>query len=125
MAQVQKEVDDVKEIMKDNIAVALDNQEKATELVDKTGLPNAHRQDEGTLQQEAHCVDGGQTEQLSTDAEMFKKQSKSLKKTMWWQDKKLLLIIIGIVGIIVLLLIIILCATLIPKNKNKDDEGSQ
>ena len=46
------------------------------------------------------------TEQLSNDADQFKKQSKSLKKRMWWQDKKLLLIII-------------LCATLVPKRKNK------
>ena len=58
------------------------------------------------------------TEQLSNDADQFKKQSKSLKKRMWWQDKKLLLIIIGIVAV-VLLLIIILCATLVPKRKNK------
>ena len=42
MAQVQKEVDDVTEIMKDNISVALDNQEKASDLVDKTGLPHTH-----------------------------------------------------------------------------------
>lgn len=61
------------------------------------------------------------TEQLSSDANQFKMQSKSLKKRMWWQDKKLLLIIIGMV-VVILLLIIILCATLIPKRKHKGSE---
>ena len=93
VADVQKQVDEVTGVMRENIDVALQNQTKAEDLVDKT-------------------------EQLSSDADQFKKQSKSLKKRMWWQDKKLLLIIIGMV-VVILLLIIILCATLVPKRKNK------
>ena len=38
VADVQKQVDEVTDVMRDNIDLALSNQEKASELVDKTGL---------------------------------------------------------------------------------------
>jgi len=91
VADVQKQVDEVTEVMKDNIDVALSNQEKASELVDKS-------------------------DQLADDAQAFKKQSTSLKRTMWWQDKKLLFIIIGII-VAILVLIAIIIAIVVSSKK--------
>jgi len=89
--EVQRQVDEVTSIMHDNIDQALANQEKAEDLVDRT-------------------------DELSSNASMFKKQSTSLKRAMCCQNAKLTFIIIGLVVAIVLIIVIVV-AVVVSKNK--------
>lgn len=82
VANVQKKVDEVKNIMVDNIEKVLERGEKIELLVDKT-------------------------DNLRFQADKFHKTGRQLRSRMWWQNMKMKLII---VGILILIAVIIFCA---------------
>eukprot|EP00003_Mantamonas_plastica_P014649 TRINITY_DN2532_c0_g3_i2.p1 TRINITY_DN2532_c0_g3~~TRINITY_DN2532_c0_g3_i2.p1 ORF type:complete len:204 (-),score=63.99 TRINITY_DN2532_c0_g3_i2:141-752(-) len=89
--QVRGEIDEVKNVMVQNIEKVLERGERIELLVDKT-------------------------ENLSTQAFKFKKQSGALKRQMWWQNAKLMLILILVVLAIIYFIVSAACGGLaLPK----------
>jgi len=80
--KIQKDIDDVKQTMNNNINVMIQNHDKLDALQDKT-------------------------DNLRSNANAFSKRSTALKRTMWWKDKKLCLLIAAVIVIIIIILIII------------------
>jgi len=84
LTQANKQVDEVKELMQNNIEEVIQRGEKIDLLVDKT---------EG-LQENSHA---------------FRHQATSLKRALWWKDFKLSLIIAACVIAAVLLIVTFAC----------------
>uniref|UniRef100_A0A3P9H1X7 Si:ch73-234b20.5 n=1 Tax=Oryzias latipes TaxID=8090 RepID=A0A3P9H1X7_ORYLA len=79
--QVQSQVNEVKDILKDNIDKVLERGDRLNELIDKT-------------------------DDLQASADSFQKTSTRVARKYWWKNIKLM-IIIGVVLLVVLILIIL------------------
>jgi len=79
--KVLEQVDKVKAQMQDNIAGMMKNQESAESLNEKSA-------------------------QLSEQANVFKKNSKQLKNTMWWKNMKMTLMLGCVVVIVIIALVV-------------------
>jgi vesicle-associated membrane protein 7 len=84
VAAVQKQVDEVKSIMVDNIERVLERGEKIELLVDKT-------------------------DNLRFQADRFHKTGRSLRSKMWWQNMKVKLLILVIVILIAVIIFASVC----------------
>ncbi|XP_004074536.1 vesicle-associated membrane protein 8-like isoform X2 [Oryzias latipes] len=79
--QVQSQVNEVKDILKDNIDKVLERGDRLNELIDKT-------------------------DDLQASADSFQRTSTRVARKYWWKNIKLM-IIIGVVLLVVLILIIL------------------
>lgn len=84
VAAVQKQVDEVKHVMIENIEKVLDRGEKIELLVDKT-------------------------QSLRNSADTFHRQGKQLRRQMWWNNLKMKLIIFFIIAAIIFVIFLIAC----------------
>eukprot|EP00736_Rhodelphis_marinus_P003273 Rmarinus@m.26297 len=84
VTKVQREIDEVKNVMVHNIEKVLERGEKIELLVDKT-------------------------ENLNQQAFQFKKQATQLKHAMWWKNAKLMAAVIVIVIFVLWLLLSMIC----------------
>eukprot|EP00004_Rigifila_ramosa_P003809 TRINITY_DN1407_c0_g1_i1.p1 TRINITY_DN1407_c0_g1~~TRINITY_DN1407_c0_g1_i1.p1 ORF type:complete len:110 (-),score=25.11 TRINITY_DN1407_c0_g1_i1:37-327(-) len=84
--EVQAQVDEVTGIMKKNIDQVLVNQENLQSLESKT-------------------------QDLSQEAQQFRKQATQLKKEMWWKNMKLNLIIFLVICVILAIIVGSICGT--------------
>lgn len=87
VVEVQRRVDDVKNVMVQNIEQVLARGEKIEDLVDKT-------------------------DQLRFQAESFQKQSQSVRRSLAWQNMKMKLIVISLVLVVLLIIILVACNSL-------------
>jgi len=87
VAEVQRKVDDVKNVMVQNIEQVLARGERIEDLVDKT-------------------------DQLRFQAETFQKQSRTVRRNLAWQNLKMKLIVVSLVLVVLLVIILIACGTL-------------
>lgn len=92
VSQVQREVDEVSGIMKENVSTLVQQGEALNEL-------------------------NAKSEDLLSEARNFKKSSTNMKNRMWWMDMRVKLIIGAVVGVILLIIII----NIINSFKDKDD----
>lgn len=99
VAAVQRQVDDVKSVMVENIEKVLARGDRIQLLVDRT-------------------------EDLQAQAQQFQKQGRQLRTNMWWQNAKMKLCIVLIVLIVLAVIVLIACFSggnrCIPK---KEDGG--
>ncbi|KAJ3404020.1 hypothetical protein HDU80_003409 [Chytriomyces hyalinus] len=77
---VQKQVDEVVNVMTDNIAKVVQRGENLEHLQNKT-------------------------EDLQQSAMQFKKGASAVRKEMWWKDMKTKMILGGVLGVVVLVII--------------------
>eukprot|EP00898_Chlorokybus_atmophyticus_P006580 jgi/Chlat1/6923/Chrsp52S06599 len=84
VAKVQKEVDQVKHIMMENIEKVLDRGEKIELLVDKTDA-------------------------LRSQADDFHRTGRQLRRRMWWNNLKLKLMVAGILFVLIFVVFLIAC----------------
>ena len=82
IAEIQKDVDELKVDMKKNINKMVESVENVNDLQNKS-------------------------EQLKLESEDYKKTSVEIRKLTWWQNCKLWVIIIGIVLLLVLIIVLI------------------
>lgn len=82
VARLQGQVDEVIDVMKDNVGKVLERGDRLEDLQDKS-------------------------ENLSTNADLFRVRAKGLKTTMWWRECKMRVIL-------VLVVVVILCIIIIP-----------
>ncbi|XP_058959110.1 vesicle-associated membrane protein 7B-like [Pocillopora verrucosa] len=81
IAKVQKEVNEVKDVMTQNIEKVLERGEKIDVLV-------------------------GKTEELDHSSQVFHRQAKRLRREMWWKNKKICLILVFVVAIIIAVIVL-------------------
>jgi len=87
ISTLKGEVDEVKNVMVQNIEKVLERGEKIELLVDKT-------------------------EELSSNAFKFKKQSTALKRSMWFKNVKLMILIVAILLVVVYIIVALACGGL-------------
>jgi len=87
ISTLKGEVDEVKNVMVQNIEKVLERGERIELLVDKT-------------------------EELSSNAFKFKKQSTALKRSMWFKNVKLMILIVVILLIVVYIIVALACGGL-------------
>ncbi|XP_028661225.1 vesicle-associated membrane protein 8 [Erpetoichthys calabaricus] len=85
---LNSQVNDVKDILKDNIGKVLDRGERLDDLI-------------------------GKTDELQATAESFQRTSTKIARKMWWRNKKMIIILV-IVVLIILIVIILLATNVIP-----------
>ncbi|KAI8843255.1 hypothetical protein HDU78_008900 [Chytriomyces hyalinus] len=78
---VQKQVDEVVNLMTDNIAKVVQRGENLEQLQNKT-------------------------DDLQQSAMQFKKGASAVRKEMWWKDMKMKMILGGVLGVIVIIIIL-------------------
>lgn len=84
VAAVQKQVDEVRNIMVDNIDKVLQRGERLEVLVDRT-------------------------EALSMNAEAFRNQGRTLRRTMWWNNLKVKILIAFLVLVLAVVIFLLAC----------------
>lgn len=87
VAEVQRQVDDVKNVMVQNIEQVLARGERIEDLVDKT-------------------------DQLRFQAETFQRSSKNVRRSLAWQNVKMKATVLCLIGLVVLVIILIACGSL-------------
>ncbi|CAH3104538.1 unnamed protein product [Pocillopora meandrina] len=81
ITKVQKEVNEVKDVMTQNIEKVLERGEKIDVLV-------------------------GKTEELDHSSQVFHRQAKRLRREMWWKNKKICLILVFVIAIIIAVIVL-------------------
>lgn len=84
LAKVKAQVSEVKGVMMENIEKVLDRGEKIELLVDKT-------------------------ENLRSQAQVFRQQGGQIKRKMWWQNMKIKLIVLAILIVLILIIVLSIC----------------
>lgn len=84
LAKVKAQVSEVKGVMMENIEKVLDRGEKIELLVDKT-------------------------EDLHSQAQVFRQQGGQIKRKMWWQNMKIKLIVLAILIVLILIIVLSIC----------------
>lgn len=84
LAKVKAQVSEVKGVMMENIEKVLDRGEKIELLVDKT-------------------------ENLHSQAQVFRQQGGQIKRKMWWQNMKIKLIVLAILIVLILIIVLSIC----------------
>ena len=84
IAEIQKDVDELKVDMKKNITKMVESVDDVKDLQNKS-------------------------EQLKLESQDYKDNSVTLRKITWWQNFKLWIVLIGVILIIVLIIILVTC----------------
>lgn len=84
LAKVKAQVSEVKGVMMENIEKVLDRGVKIELLVDKT-------------------------EDLHSQAQVFRQQGGQIKRKMWWQNMKIKLIVLAILIVLILIIVLSIC----------------
>lgn len=84
LAKVKAQVSEVKGVMMENIEKVLDRGEKIELLVDKT-------------------------ENLRSQAQVFRQNGGQIKRKMWWQNMKIKLIVLAILIVLILIIVLSIC----------------
>ena len=84
IAEIQKDVDELKVDMKKNITKMVESVDNVQDLQNKS-------------------------EQLKLESQDYKDNSVTLRKITWWQNFKLWIILIGVILVIVLIIILVTC----------------
>ena len=84
IAEIQKDVDELKVDMKKNITKMVESVDNVQDLQNKS-------------------------EKLKLESQDYKDNSVTLRKITWWQNFKLWIILIGVILIIVLIIILVTC----------------
>mmetsp|Transcript_22874 Transcript_22874/g.58319 ORF Transcript_22874/g.58319 Transcript_22874/m.58319 type:complete len:133 (-) Transcript_22874:273-671(-) len=84
LARVQRQVDDVRGVMVDNIQLAVKRGEQMDKLVDKT-------------------------DELSSSAGEFRGRARDLRRTMWWNSFKFKMLMVGLVIVLAIVIFLIAC----------------
>ena len=85
-AAVQKQVNDVKNVMVQNIESVLDRGAKLESLVEKS-------------------------DNLNASANKFKKTGRQLRSRMWWQNMKMKLLVLLLILVLIFVIVLIVCFT--------------
>jgi vesicle-associated membrane protein 7 len=84
VAQLQRDIDAVKDVMQDNIDRVLERGQKIDSLLEST-------------------------EYLNESATTFSSNATELRRKMWWKNVKLLLLILFIVAIVIFVIVVVAC----------------